>query len=117
MLESSTLEPADDASLSVGEFSSFESETMSSSSETGSSSSSSDDSSPSESRRLPLRPFFFRCCESDVVQHVRQHRRPRNPMWEANSLCMGLSPSMARTKGSSSTGSLVLASHAQTPSF
>lgn len=51
------------------------------------------------------------------AQHARQKNFPRIPIWHANSLCIGLSPSSARTMGITRTGSFLRQSQAHMPSF
>lgn len=48
-------------------------------------------------------PFSARSSRP-FTQHARQKNLPLSPIWQANSLCIGLSPSKARTMGMRSTG-------------
>jgi hypothetical protein len=52
-----------------------------------------------------------------LTQQALQKYFLRSPMWHANSLCIGLSPSSARTDGIMRTSSFNSLSHAQIPSF
>ena len=45
-----------------------------------------------------------------------QNNLPHSPIWQANSLCIGLSPNIAKTSGMTRTSSLNSQSHAQIPS-
>ena len=57
------------------------------------------------------------CVSEPFTQHARQNNLPLRPIWQANSLCMGLSPSKASTVGMRRTGSFVAQSQAQIPVF
>lgn len=57
------------------------------------------------------------CASLPFTQQARQKNLPRRPMWQANSLCIGLSPSKAKTLGKTSMSSLCTQSQAQMPSF
>ena len=57
------------------------------------------------------------CASLPLTQQARQKNLPRRPMWQANSLCIGLSPSKARTVGKTRMSSLCMQSQAQMPSF
>ena len=55
------------------------------------------------------------CASVPFTQHALQKNLPLRPIWQANLLCIGLSPSKARTIGMSSTGSFSTQYQAQIP--
>ena len=60
--------------------------------------------------------FVPSCTSVPLTQQARQKYLPRSPMWQANSLCIGLSPSKARTVGKINMSSLCTQSQAHMPS-